>query len=99
MIAKALGNRKVLLHPKLLEYCHVMHYIYRSLDNLSVMLRYNGLSAYFFNSPVQGQVVASIFSSHVISRIPASNTIYYTEGLLPYSYRPYNRDRIYPRNR
>ncbi|KAJ5680100.1 hypothetical protein N7536_011239 [Penicillium majusculum] len=37
--------------------CHDTHYIYRSLDYLSVMLRYSGLFGLVFNSPVQGQVV------------------------------------------
>ncbi|KOS46524.1 hypothetical protein ACN38_g2551 [Penicillium nordicum] len=38
--------------------CHVMHYIYRSLVYLSVMLRYSEWSfGLVCNSPVQGQVV------------------------------------------
>ncbi|KOS48537.1 hypothetical protein ACN38_g504 [Penicillium nordicum] len=38
--------------------CHVMHYIYRSLVYLSVMLRYNEWSfGLVCNSPVQGLVV------------------------------------------
>ncbi|KOS43993.1 hypothetical protein ACN38_g5075 [Penicillium nordicum] len=33
-----------------------MHYIYRNLDYLSVMLRYNGHFGLVCNSPVRGQV-------------------------------------------
>ncbi|KUM66403.1 hypothetical protein ACN42_g624 [Penicillium freii] len=37
--------------------CHVMHYIYQSLDYLSITLRYSGLFGLVCNSPVQGQVI------------------------------------------
>ncbi|KUM64795.1 hypothetical protein ACN42_g2277 [Penicillium freii] len=37
--------------------CHVIHYIYRSLNYLSIILRYSGLFGLVWNSPVQGQVL------------------------------------------
>ncbi|KUM63399.1 hypothetical protein ACN42_g3721 [Penicillium freii] len=37
--------------------CHVTHYIYRSLDDLSITLRYSGHFGLVCNSPVQGQVI------------------------------------------
>ncbi|KUM65212.1 hypothetical protein ACN42_g1861 [Penicillium freii] len=39
------------------DYCHVTHYICRSLDYLSITLRYSGLFGLVCNSPVQGQVI------------------------------------------
>ncbi|KAJ5951048.1 uncharacterized protein N7479_009461 [Penicillium vulpinum] len=38
----------------------VSHYIYRSLEYMSVMLRHSGLFGLVCNSPVQGQVITTI---------------------------------------
>ncbi|KUM64866.1 hypothetical protein ACN42_g2205 [Penicillium freii] len=51
-----------LIYPQVLQArwrrkCHITHYIYRSLDYLSIMLRYSGLFCLVCNSPVQGQVI------------------------------------------
>ncbi|KUM63965.1 hypothetical protein ACN42_g3089 [Penicillium freii] len=47
------------MKPKWLVGCwHVTYYIYRSLDYLSIMLRYSGLFG-LCNSPVQGQVITA----------------------------------------
>ncbi|KUM62038.1 hypothetical protein ACN42_g5089 [Penicillium freii] len=43
--------------PERMLPCHVTYYIYRSLDYLSIMLRYSGLFGLVWNSPVQGQVL------------------------------------------
>ncbi|KUM64524.1 hypothetical protein ACN42_g2566 [Penicillium freii] len=37
--------------------CHVTHYIYRSLDYLSITLRYSGLFGLVCNLPIQRQVI------------------------------------------
>ncbi|KUM65711.1 hypothetical protein ACN42_g1357 [Penicillium freii] len=43
--------------------CHVTHYIYRSLDYLSIILSYSGLFGLVCNSPVQGQVMTCLLQS------------------------------------
>ncbi|KAJ5681145.1 hypothetical protein N7455_007761 [Penicillium solitum] len=66
---------------RIVVWCHDTHYIYRSLDYLSVILRYSGLFGLVCNSPVQGLVVTwvillfvSVMSLTLSCTVPCSLT-------------------------
>lgn len=55
--------------------CYDTQYIYRSLDYLSIMLRYSGLLGLMCNSPVQGQVVTA-YRCDTISGLPVIHLLH-----------------------
>ena len=71
LFSHTLLKRVLVLYVPKSTLCHVTHYIYRSLDYLSITLRYlrySGLFGLVCNSPVQGQVVTLSLASVAVNK-------------------------------
>ncbi|KUM63972.1 hypothetical protein ACN42_g3125 [Penicillium freii] len=56
---QAAQSQEFLLRRSLAQLYHVRHYIYRSLDYLSITLTYSSPFGLLCNSPVQGQIITN----------------------------------------